>query len=325
MVIHNANNFRTELHLRPANIQIIFGDELLTAGSCFSENIGVKLLESKFSVLTNPLGAVYNPVSICKLLEAESLDDAKLVEVGDQWYHLDFHSQFTGRDKQTLETVLKLKIKEVHDYMARAKVVFITFGTAYAYSWAASGEVVANCHKIPQKNFRKQLLSLEEMQAAFLRLKTKWLQVNPSIQFVLTVSPVRHIRDGIAENQLSKSLLRVLCHELIQREHVEYFPAYELMIDDLRDYRFYKTDMIHPSEMAEDYIWGKFQQSYFSDSTKKVVKEWSKIQQALAHRAFNPDSESHQKFLRDQDKKLDVFAEYFDVQTERDSLRSQML
>lgn len=325
MVIHNASSFRTELHLKPSNLQIGFADRILTIGSCFSENMGAQLLASKFSVFANPLGTVYNPISIFKLLSEKSLDDSKFVEVGGQWYHLDFHSQFTGRDRKTLETVLKLKQKEVHDFLGQATVVFITLGTAFVYEWVESREVVANCHKIPQKKFTKRLLSLEEMQEAFDQLKIELLQMNPSLQFVFTVSPVRHIKDGIAENQLSKSLLRVLCYELAQDSKVKYFPAYELMMDDLRDYRFYKTDMIHPSEMAEDYIWDKFQQSYFSESTRKVLKEWSKVQAALAHRPFNVESESHQKFLKDQDKKLEVFSEYFNVDKERALLQGQMI
>ncbi|WP_456462474.1 GSCFA domain-containing protein [Reichenbachiella sp.] len=325
MVIHNANNFRTEFHPKPSKLQMDFDTQLLTIGSCFSENIGAKLQSGKIPVLVNPLGTVYNPICIFKLLSNDPLDDDKFVEVGGLWYHLDFHSQFSGRDKKTLETVLKLKLKELSDYLSQAQIVFITLGTSYVYEWADSGSVVANCHKIPQKKFAKRLLSLEEMKGAFEQLKTKLIQLNTSLQFVFTVSPVRHIKDGIAENQLSKSLLRVLCHELTQDSQVSYFPAYEMMMDDLRDYRFYKTDMIHPSEMAEDYIWEKFQQTYFSDQTKKVLKEWGKIKSALAHRPFNLESENHQKFLKDQVKKLDVFSEYFDIEEERVFLQNQLI
>lgn len=325
MIIHNANNFRTEFHPRPSNVQLGFQDQLLTIGSCFSENIGGRLQGSKFPVLANPFGTVYNPISIFKLLDTEALDDSKFVEVGGQWYHLDFHSQFTGRDKKTLETVLQFRIKEFAEFLDRAKTVFVTLGTAYVYEWLENGEVVANCHKIPQKQFSKRLLTLEEMKEAFGRLRKNLTKVNPELKFVFTVSPVRHIKDGIAENQLSKSLLRVLCHELSQKESVCYFPAYEMMMDDLRDYRFYKTDMIHPSEMAEDYIWEKFQQTYLSEQTRKVLKEWSKIQAALSHRPFNPESENHQKFLKDQVKKLDIFSDYFNVEEERGILQNQMI
>lgn len=325
MIIHNANSFRTEFHAKPSGTQIGFGDQLLTIGSCFSENVGARLQKNKFPVLANPFGTVYNPISIFKLLDTEVLDHSKFVEVGGQWYHLDFHSQFTGRDQKTLETVLQLKLKEAAAWLAKVRTVFVTLGTAYVYEWLESDEVVANCHKIPQKKFRKRLLTLEEMQVTFDRLKIKLTEINPKIQFVFTVSPVRHIKDGIEENQLSKSLLRVFCHELSQGERVAYFPAYEMMMDDLRDYRFYKTDMIHPSEMAEDYIWDKFQQTYMSDQTRKVLKEWRKIQAALSHRPFNPESENHQKFLKDQDKKLDIFSEYFNVEQERALLKKQMI
>ncbi|MEP2026415.1 MAG: GSCFA domain-containing protein [Reichenbachiella sp.] len=325
MVIHNANNFRTEYHPKPSKYQIGFATKLLTIGSCFSENIGQKLQESKFSILANPLGTVYNPISIFKLLGQAKLDQSKFVEVGSQFYHLDFHSQFTGRDQKTLETVLNLKCKELTNYLNETQIVFITLGSAFVYEWIESGEVVANCHKIPQKKFKKRLLSLEEMTTSFYELKAKLGQINPQIQYIFTVSPVRHIKDGIVENQLSKSLLRVLCYELAKENQVDYFPAYEMMMDDLRDYRFYKTDMIHPTEMAEDYIWDKFQHTYFSEQTRKVVKEWSKIQSSLSHRPFNPESDGHQKFLQNQFKKLDLFSEYFNVEGEKMIIQQQLI
>lgn len=305
-------------------MQIRHESNLLTIGSCFSDNIGQKLLDSKFSVHLNPFGTVYNPISIFKLLLPREVDAEKFVEVGGQYFHLDYHSQFTARDEGTLKTVLELKKKEITAYLSTADFVFITLGTAFVYERKSTAEVVANCHKLPQKNFTKRLLTIEEMISSFQQLKSYLNTVNPSLQFIFTVSPVRHIKDGIAENQLSKSLLRVLCHELTRDEKIEYFPAYEMMMDDLRDYRFYKNDMIHPTEMAEDYIWNKFQQTYFSDQTQKIVKEWDKVRVALAHRPFNPDSESHQKFISDQLKKLDVFSEYFSITEEKRVFENQL-
>lgn len=323
MVIHNTNNFRTEYHARPAAQQVDHTTKLLTIGSCFSDNIGQKLQSSKFEVLTNPFGTVYNPISIFNLLTADAIDQDKFVNVGGQFYHLDFHSQYTAQDQQTLEVILVDRMNAVKSYLKQVKCVFVTLGTAFVYESIASGEVVANCHKVPQKHFNKRLLSLKEMTAAFDSLKSEMTKINPDLQFIFTISPVRHIKDGIADNQLSKSLLRVFCHES-QNIGAGYFPAYEMMMDDLRDYRFYKTDMIHPSEMAEDYIWEKFQQTYFSDQTRKILKEWGKIQAALSHRPFHPASESHQKFLRDQLNKLAVFSEYFDVESERNLLQQQL-
>ncbi|UXX78749.1 GSCFA domain-containing protein [Reichenbachiella carrageenanivorans] len=323
MVIHNTNNFRTEYHARPAGLQVDHASKLLTIGSCFSDNIGQKLLSDKFEVLVNPFGTVYNPVSIFNLLAAESIDPDKFVNVDGQFYHLDFHSQYTAQDQQTLEVILTSRLEAVKSYLAQANFVFITLGTAFVYETIASRAIVANCHKVPQKHFVKRLLSLEEMSVAFDCLKRKIEEVNPELQFIFTVSPVRHIKDGIIDNQLSKSLLRVLCDEC-QNQGAGYFPAYEMMMDDLRDYRFYKTDMIHPSEMAEDYIWGKFGQTYFSDQTRKVLKEWGKVQAALSHRPFHPGSENHQKFLRDQLSKLSIFSEYFDVESERNILQQQL-
>ncbi|MEO9803081.1 MAG: GSCFA domain-containing protein [Reichenbachiella sp.] len=320
----NSNNFRTEYHPKSSSMQIRHESNLLTVGSCFSDNVGQKLLDSKFSVQLNPFGTVYNPISIFDLLLSREVDAEKFVEVGGQYFHLDYHSQFTSRDKGTLKTVLELKKKEITAYLSTADFVFITLGTAFVYERKSTAEVVANCHKLPQKNFTKRLLTIEEMISSFQQLKSYLNTVNPSLQFIFTVSPVRHIKDGIVENQLSKSLLRVLCHELTRDEKIEYFPAYEMMMDDLRDYRFYKNDMIHPTEMAEDYIWNKFQQTYFSDQTQKIVKEWDKVRVALAHRPFNPDSESHQKFISDQLKKLDVFSEYFSITEEKRVFENQL-
>ena len=324
MVIHNTNNFRTELHVRPSSQQISFQDQLLTIGSCFSENIGSRLQRNKFKVLSNPLGTVYNPISIFSLLRQKEINQIKFVQIGDLWNHLDFHSQFAGKDQKTLSTLLNLKMEEVHSHLRKTNIIFITLGTAYVYEWKESGEVVANCHKIPQKQFVKRLLSLGEMKESFFQMKSNLEKINSSLKFVFTVSPVRHIKDGIVENQLSKSMLRILCHELSIEGSVDYFPAYEMMMDDLRDYRFYKTDMIHPSEMAEDYIWAKFQETYFSEQTKKILKEWGKIQSALAHRPFNPQTENHFKFLKDQLKKLELFEEYFNVDRERAIFQQQL-
>lgn len=324
MVILNANNFRTEYHPKPSAWQFDHSADLLTIGSCFSDKIGQKLLDHKFSTLVNPLGTVYNPISIFRLLHNSAIDEEKFVEVGGQYFHLDFHSSFTAREKSTLKTVLDLKTKEMADQLKQVDCVIITLGTAYVYELVSNGEVVANCHKVPQKKFKKRLLSLDEMSVSFNLLKAQLDGINPSLQYIFTLSPVRHLKDGLVENQLSKSLLRVLCHEWSKNERVAYFPAYELMMDDLRDYRFYKTDMIHPTEMAEDYIWEIFQQTYCSGQTQKIQNEWNKIQTALAHKPFNPDSVSHQKFLKNQLVKLDVFAEYFDVSEERAKLNKQL-
>lgn len=325
MVIHNSNNFRTELHPVAAKDKIDHRSNVFTIGSCFSDCIGNRLQDNKFNVLVNPAGTVYNPISIFRLLESEGLDNTKFVKVGDQYFHHDFHSSFTARDQNTLGTVLELKIKEIKEGLKEANYLFITLGTVYVYELHESKSVVSNCHKVPQKNFSKRMLSIQELRTSFDQLRSYMDAINPKLKFIFTVSPVRHIKDGIAENQLSKSMLRVFCGELAEEGLVEYFPAYELMMDDLRDYRFYKTDMIHPTEMAEDYIWEFFQQTFFTDSTQKILKEWGKMKAALAHKPFNPDSGDHQRFIKNQLDKLKVFEEYFDIQNERALFEDQLI
>ncbi|MEO9967238.1 MAG: GSCFA domain-containing protein [Reichenbachiella sp.] len=325
MVIVNSNNFRTEYHPKPTSLQINHSDRLFTVGSCFSETIGQRLHNSKFSVDVNPFGTVYNPMSIFKLLTSCEIDERKLVEVGGQYYHHDFHSKFTARDEETLMTLLSLVRNESVEKLKQASFLFITLGTAYVYELKSTNEIVSNCHKVPQREFDKRLLTLDEMSSAFQEFKAKLEAINPDLKIIFTLSPVRHIKDGLVENQLSKSILRVCCHEWSKSSSMSYFPSYEMMIDDLRDYRFYKNDMIHPSEMAEDYLWEKFQLAYFSNQTQIMLTEWDKIRAALSHRPFNPMSDNHQKFLRNQLTKLDIYSEYFDVTEEKNILEQQLL
>ena len=216
--------------------------------------------------------------------------------------------------------------QEVNQQLQEARVLIITTGTAFVYEQKSLQLAVANCHKQAQKDFLRRLSSLEEMHTGFEKFYYALKKHNPAIKIILTVSPVRHIKDSLELNSVSKSLLRLLAHQTCERyPELSYFPSYELQLDDLRDYRFYGRDLLHPSEEAEDYIWEKFISTYFSEESRKFLKEWQGIKRALSHRPFNPASEAHQSFIRKTIKKLEDFPYQVDVSEEILQLKSQLL
>jgi hypothetical protein len=221
--------------------------------------IGERFSQRKFNILDNPFGTVFNPVSLLDLLHqslnGEQLDPSLLVQHHQRFYHYGVHSSLSA----TKEELLWEKIKEAQlltlKFLSQSSHIFLTFGTAFIYELKSSGQSVCNCHKQPQSFFKKRLLAMDELMDHFQKFHTVYQKINPGGKIILTVSPVRHTKEGIPENQLSKSLLRVWIHHLQEFKGVTYFPSYELMVDDLRDYRFYREDLVHPSKLAEDYIW----------------------------------------------------------------------
>jgi hypothetical protein len=281
--------FRTQLTVTPSPL-IDHGTRIVTAGSCFADNIGQKLGENKFTTLVNPLGVCYNPVSIHKGFLINGANEDLFIESQGTWRHFDFHSQFSGLDKSRLNDDLTLRLKNVRSF--DPDVLMITYGTAWAYRYRDN--VVANCHKRPASEFEKILLTPEEIVNSFEALRKSFKK-----KIVLTLSPVRHIKDTLELNQVSKAVVRLAIHEIQKKfPDVDYFPAYEIMMDDLRDYRFYETDMIHPSDVAIDYIWNKFGEKYFTGPAIELLNRWQKLQTSINHRAFYPGSKHHTEFLR---------------------------
>jgi hypothetical protein len=276
--------FRTELAIVPKPM-IDHRTSITTNGSCFSDNIGQKLAENKFRVLVNPLGICYNPLSIHKGLMMTQPDEDLFVESLGTWRHFDFHSKFFAQTREGLRELLTKQLP-----LPKTDIVMITYGTSWVYKHKATGKIVANCHKRPQNEFEKILLSPQEIIQSFEELKALIKQ-----KVIVTLSPVRHIKDTLELNSVGKSILRHAIHNF---KDVEYFPAYEIMMDDLRDYRFYESDMLHPSDVATEYIWGKFEDRYFSKETKSLNERWQKIARSLNHRAFNEGSTEHRKFLQ---------------------------
>jgi hypothetical protein len=321
--------FRTELHLPPHPHPLSLQSRVITLGSCFAEVIGQKMQQYKLATLVNPFGTIYNPLSLCKLigaaLEPDQEFSGELVEREGLWYAYDLHSSFAAPSRTALQAQVRQRLQQTFDFLRQADLMILTFGTAVGYIHRESRQLVANCHKIPQRQFDKVLLPLADMQAAFSDLQARLQAFNPKLRLLLTLSPVRHVKETLEGNSVSKALLRVLCHQLQQQyPAVSYFPAYELLLDDLRDYRFYKADLIHPTEVAETYIWEKFQAAYFDAAFQQFTAEWDKIRQALAHRPFQPASAAHQQFLHNTWRKLQQLHQQVDCSAEMEQLKVQL-
>jgi lysophospholipase L1-like esterase len=320
--------FRTELHIPPVPDVLSLNAQVLTLGSCFADVMGSRLAGNKFRVLVNPFGVIFNPVSLAKVLAStsgpESLNSG-IVERDGRWYHYDLHSQWSAASPEEMDRQTQELLVPVRRFFQQTDVIILTLGTAYVYRLQRTGELVANCHKMPAAHFKKELLSPGQVTEALHNVFTQVHHQRPSVRIILTVSPVRHLKDGIAENQVSKSILRVACHELVnQFPFVHYFPSYELMMDDLRDYRFYKPDMIHPSELAEEYIWQKLTEVYLTAAERSILADWEKIQRALAHKPFHPESAGHRQFLRKLLERLRGINPVLDVGPEIARLEAQL-
>ena len=310
---------RTEITPEKFNFEINHSANILTIGSCFSDVIGEFLCQNKFKVCNNPFGTVYNLKSISDLLQIslglKNVNRDWVIERDGVFFHHSFHSDLFDFSKDRLLTRIEEESQRVGEFIRVADVIVITLGTSWVYE--DSGTVVSNCHKVPASKFTKRLLNYEEQQVILKDLVEMLQKINPVIKIILTVSPVRHIKDGMAENSVSKAILRMLCDFVIQEfRQVFYFPSYEIMIDDLRDYRFYKPDLIHPNEVAEKHIIDLFSKCVFSKETIGVITDWSKIRMALNHRPFNPNSAAHKSFLVTLQSKIEVFKPIFDVSEE---------
>ncbi|WP_338814139.1 GSCFA domain-containing protein [Bernardetia sp. Wsw4-3y2] len=306
--------FRTELHPISLQKKINLSNKIVTMGSCFSENIGQKLLQNKFETLINPFGVIFNPLSVIQLLEwiiEEKNGDVLMdnlenfyIQHDEVWYNYHLHSKIASQDKEELKPIVKLKAKQTFEFLEKADTIILTFGTAFMYELLGENGnnkiPISNCHKQPKNLFNKKLIDLEIAKVKFEHfIKKINLFGEKEKQIIITVSPVRHLKEGLVENSVSKSILRVLAHFLTEKfENVNYFPSYELVLDDLRDYRFYESDLLHPNAQAIEYIWRKFSENYFDDKTQLFLKKWQKIASSLAHRPFFPNRKSHQDFIQ---------------------------
>jgi hypothetical protein len=294
-------NLLTQIPLSKAKSTIDYSSQLFLLGSCFSQNIGAKLSHFKFSNMQNPLGILFHPLAIEKLID-KAVNEAFFTEQdifneNERWHCFDAHSDISAVSIENILDSLNEAIRQSHRQLSKSSHVIITLGTAWVYRKKSTQQVVANCHKVPQANFTKELLDCKTIIQSLERMVTLVRSINPSAKFIFTVSPVRHLKDGFVENQVSKAYLLSAIHEVTKRDEVSYFPSYEIMMDELRDYRFYAKDMVHPNEIAVDYIWEKFCEVWIDDSVSNAMNKIDEIQRALKHRAFNPDGKAHQIFL----------------------------
>ena len=296
-------SFRTEIEQIKAPIHLNYDDVMLSLGSCFSDNIGLKLRDAKFNITANPLGVLYNPISIKQSIEIligeENYDENKLIEQNGLWQSFDFHSSFSDIDKHRCLTNIQESISSARIQLKHLSTLVITFGTAYFYRLNDTGQVVANCHKFPATHFTRKRLSISQIIDEYLKLIEKLQKRYPALKIIFTLSPIRHLKDGFEENQVSKSILRVAIDEICKStNNTHYFPSFEILLDDLRDYRFYQADLVHPNDLAIDYIWKKFQGSYFDTQTMSIMKSVSEISSAANHRPLHAESEQHQVFKK---------------------------
>ncbi|WP_337040524.1 GSCFA domain-containing protein [Emticicia sp. 17c] len=321
--------FRTEIEMSPAHFRIGTDSRIMTVGSCFSEVIGSQLAENKIQCLCNPYGTVFNPSSIFKLisnsLQSQPVYKHLMVENSGIWQHYDYHSKFYADSREELEALLNPVNKKAQQFLRKANFLIITFGTAIVHQLKENSQIVANCHKAPSTNFKKEILSVKDIILRFRSMYEQLKMHNNKIKILLTVSPVRHTRETLQLNSVSKSILRTACYHIEQDfSDVHYFPSFEIMMDDLRDYRFYKSDMIHPNEQAEKYIFEKFSETYFTDDLNNFLREWHKVKMSLNHKPIQTNTPSHQKFLADLLEKLNGFSDRIDVSSEKAKVLSQL-
>ncbi|MCB9081730.1 MAG: GSCFA domain-containing protein [Lewinellaceae bacterium] len=297
--------FRTELPIPAFSFQLDHHDHILCLGSCFAQHLGGRLQTAKFSTLVNPFGVLYNPVSLGKILqdglEGRIFSPADLWEFQGRWYSLDHHGQFQAPSAEALLQQIKGAMDPLTTFSRECNRLLLTLGTAHVWEWRENGKIVGNCHKLPGTFFQRRRLTVEETCTALIKPLEQLKAENPGLEVVLTVSPVRHLRDGAIENQRSKATLLLAAAAMEEQlPFVHYFPAYELLMDDLRDYRFYGPDLLHPSEVAIDYIWSFLERSLFGDATRNLLTRIMTLQRAAAHRPLDPGSDAHQQFIRRQ-------------------------
>jgi len=285
-------NFKLNFDIKSPARKINYSDKIFFIGSCFSENIAEQFDKHLFSVVSNPHGILFNPTSIANALQDvlinKTYTEKDIFFEQASWRSFQHHGQFSNADKTICLAQINASITKAHEQLKRSEYLFITLGSAFAYKHIQQNTVVANCHKIPAKEFVKVLISKEEITNTYNKLITELKAFNSTIKIVFTVSPVRYIRDGLVENNHSKAILLQSVNELIPpNENCFYFPSYEIVIDELRDYRFFKEDMVHPNELAVKYIWERIQQSWIDDESIEFISEAGQYKRLLEHRVLN--------------------------------------
>lgn len=294
--------FRTEITPKKPDFEITHRDKTLFVGSCFTENIGNRFIKCGFPTEINPFGIMYNPLSIAHCLKrvakGELFSKEELVLINGYWKSYSHHGDFRAEKPEECLQKINSALTNAHSFLSDAGFVVLTLGTAWIYRLKESGTLLANCHKLPSGLIERAMAGVEEVVHALDSAFDACKGLNPDLKFILTVSPIRHWREGYRDNTLSKAVLQLAVQEFCSRTSSFYFPAYELLMDDLRDYRFYGSDMLHPSEEAVDYIWEMFGESCFSAATQALAEDFARLYTMLNHRPFNPESQEYKKHLQ---------------------------
>ncbi|WP_420400839.1 GSCFA domain-containing protein [Flagellimonas sp.] len=317
---------QTQIPLEPIGGPIDYTSKVLLLGSCFVENMGAKLEYYQFQTKLNPFGILFHPLAIENLVgravKEKAYQAEEVFEQNGRWLCFDAHSDLAANSKDSFLENLNSTLQETQKWLRSASHIIITLGTAWVYRNHSTQKIVVNCHKVPQKEFGKELLTIEEIESSLERTLECISEVNKKATVVFTVSPIRHLKDGFVENQRSKAHLIAAVHGLFSSRDVtlsqskgklrgHYFPSYEIMMDELRDYRFYGKDLIHPNELAVDYIWERFKSVWISEEIYPEMEEVEGIQKGLEHRPFNPESEAHQKFRTSLEAKITYLKERY--------------
>ncbi len=305
--------FQLPIQIKPPVKKINYRDKILLIGSCFTEHIGDSLEELKFSVLQNPHGILFDPVSVCKSLVSyihyKQYDDRDLFYLNEVWNSWSHHSRFSHIDKKDCLKTINASQLRAHEFLKQAKQIIITLGSSFSYHLTEQsplsenkkgvGDGVANCHRAPAQWFTKHLLTIDEIVSSLEDCYRQLTDFNPNLDIIFTISPVRHIRDGVVENNRSKARLLEAVHHMVNKfDKLSYFPAYELVIDVLRDYRFYDIDLVHPNYMATEFVLEKFTESFIDEESSQLMEEVRKIAIARKHKPFQPETNAHKLFLK---------------------------
>ncbi len=303
------SEFRTKIDLPKSENSITYNNKLFLIGSCFTQNVGNKLKVLKFPVIVNPFGVLYNPVSIANSLEFlivnKKFNKEDLNFFNHKWFSFYHHTSFSHADEGICLKQINDEMINSSEFLKNTDFLFITFGTARVYEYKKTKQIVSNCHKIPANEFDHKLLSTNQIVEIYERLIKRLTEINKNIKIVFTVSPIRHWKDGATGNLISKSILIVSIHQLLEKfKNISYFPAYEIMMDDLRDYRFYEADMIHLNDVAVEYIWKIFSDTYMPDTTLQTIKDLEKLLEAIRHKPIDRESTQFKIFVNKNIEKI---------------------
>lgn len=294
-------HLNTPVQIPSITPQISSSDRVFSLGSCFAMNLANLLRENQWLINSAQYGTIFNPLSIANVLHrtihTELVIEKEIHHRQDIHFHYDFHSDFNGLTANDITSNINKVLRKGHGELKKSNWLILTFGSSIVHERISTGEIVGNCHKMPRSQFEKRILTISEMQEALMSVISDLTDFNPDIQIIITVSPVRHTREGLSENNRSKARLIELAHRLCDIPNIHYFPAYEIMMDELRDYRYYNEDLIHPNEVAVNYIWKQFQQAAMHKSATQKLRIIEKINNDLAHRPLLEHSQAHHKFL----------------------------